>query len=114
MPVVEHEEHMAFQKTEDALGNKIDLLDQKVDGFKKTLDADHTDVEGLKETRTVVKVWGSVLVAAWSLVLFLGFKEKLVALFHRIVGVQGVLSNGAIAINADAASSTKTPPPPQE
>lgn len=34
MPVVEHEEHMAFQRAVDSVSNKIDLLDQKVDGIK--------------------------------------------------------------------------------
>ncbi len=111
MPVVEHQEHMAFQKTEDALSSKIDVLTERSDGFKATLAEHHTDIESLKDTRTHWTVWVYVGAFGWLALGIFGLtKEKLIAWFHQKFGNP---ANGAIALHAaDATPPTKTNPPP--
>ena len=83
------EQHEGFVRNEDALSNKIDLLDAHLtDGLKaltKTVDADHTDLESLKDTRSTWQAYllvGSLLV---SVVVFVFGKDKISAWFNKNV-----------------------------
>ena len=77
----DYDAHMAFQRKEDEISEKVDLLgtqlNGRLDGLKSTVEEDHRDIVGLKDTRSS---WQGYIVVGgiiWTLVTgFTGYLNK--------------------------------------
>lgn len=89
----DYEAHMNFQRSEDALGDRIDILKTDVNGrldqLKETVDEDHKDIGDLKDTRSR---WQGYMIAGgviWVVVTGLFNKDKILSWLQTKLGTSG-------------------------